>query len=167
MNAHTGTIKHPEKLPDRSGLVLIAVFKLLKCALLVAAAFGALSLLRSDEEDRAIHLINVLRVDSHNHFINGLLERAGILTDRRLVGFSAGSLVYASLFAIEGIGLLRRKKWAEYMTTLMTISFIPLELYELHRHPGMGEVTALVVNLIIVAYLVVRLRQTRFDPSGV
>jgi uncharacterized membrane protein (DUF2068 family) len=167
MNALWDPTPHPEQLPDHKGLILIAIFKLLKCALLVAVAFGALSLLHSEERDRAIHILNVLRVDVHNHIINAMLERAGILTDRRLEGFSAGSLVYASIFAVEGVGLLRRRKWAEYMTTLVTLSFIPLELYELHRHPGLGEVAALVANLLIVTYLVLRLRQTRYDPSGV
>ncbi len=51
--------------------------------------------------------------------------------------------------------------WAEWFTVLVTASFVPLEIYEIARHPGAIRIGALVVNLAIVAYLVARLRRRR------
>jgi uncharacterized membrane protein (DUF2068 family) len=69
--------------------------------------------------------------------------------------------VYASVFMVEGVGLIARRRWAEWFTVLVTASFVPLEIYEIARHPDAIRIAALVVNLAIVAYLVMRLRQRR------
>jgi uncharacterized membrane protein (DUF2068 family) len=73
---------------------------------------------------------------------------------------AAGTLAYAAVFAVEGVGLVRRKRWAEWLTVVVTASFIPIEIYELVRQFSAGKVAALVLNVAIVAYLiVVRLRE--------
>src|SRR5205085_758284 len=41
--------------------------------------------------------------------------------------FTVGSFTYAVLLSIEGIGLCRRKRWAEYMTVGITASLLPFE----------------------------------------
>ena len=71
---------------------------------------------------------------------------------------SIGTFFYAGLFAIEGIGLLMRKRWAEYFTIITTSGLIPLEIYEMTRHFTATKVVVLVVNLLIVLYLVSRVR---------
>src|SRR5262245_7183428 len=59
---------------------------------------------------------------------------------RHVVGLGTGSVAYAGLFLVEGVGLLMRKVWAEYLTIAITASFIPLEIYELARKPTMPRV---------------------------
>jgi hypothetical protein len=49
--------------------------------------------------------------------------------------------------------LLLRKRWAEYVTLAVTASFIPLELYEILRHPDAIRVAIGLVNVTIVWYL--------------
>ena len=41
------------------------------------------------------------------------------------------TLAYAAVFAVEGVGLWMRRRWAEWMTTIITASLIPLEVWEL------------------------------------
>ena len=53
------------------------------------------------------------------------------------------------------------KVWAEYMTALITATFIPIEVYELMRHVTVIRACVLVGNVIVVAYLVMRLCQQR------
>ncbi len=65
----------------------------------------------------------------------------------------------AALFATEGIGLLMQKRWAEYFTSIVTASFIPLEIYEIARRPGALKIALLAVNAIIVIYLIWRLNR--------
>ena len=36
---------------------------------------------------------------------------------------------------------------------IVTASFIPFEIYELARRPGVGKVVAIAINVAIVAYL--------------
>ena len=66
-----------------------------------------------------------------------------------------------SLFTVEGVGLWKGKRWAEYLTVIATSALIPFEVYELARRLTMVRVSALVVNVAAVIYLVYRLRHPR------
>ncbi|PYN77642.1 MAG: hypothetical protein DMD96_23070 [Candidatus Rokuibacteriota bacterium] len=66
---------------------------------------------------------------------------------------------YSALFLSEGIGLLLRKRWAEYFTVIVTGSLIPLELYEIARRPTGVRVAVSLLNVSIVWYLARGLRR--------
>jgi uncharacterized membrane protein (DUF2068 family) len=74
-----------------------------------------------------------------------------------------GSFLYAGLFLTEGIGLWLLKRWAIWFTVIITGSFLPVEIYELARHPSAGRIGLLAINLALVAYLI---RQIRDERSG-
>jgi len=38
---------------------------------------------------------------------------------------------------------------------------VPVEIYEIHRHPSWAKVTVLVFNLAIVVYLIYHIRKQR------
>ena len=139
-------------------LLIIGAFKIVKGLLLVATGIGALRLLHKDVAEVVAHWIEVLRVDPDNRYIHALLTRALNISDRTLKEISAGTLTYAALFLTEGGGLLFRKRWAEYFTIIVTASLLPIELYELIRHPTVAKTVVIFVNLAIVAYLARRLR---------
>jgi len=141
------------------GLRLIAAFKLLKAAALIAIGVGALRLLHKDVAAVAEHCVNMFQVDPHNHFINLLLTKLAILDDRRLKELSIGTFVYAAIFLVEGTGLAFRKRWAEYFTIVTTSSLLPLEIYEVARRTSLGRCFALVLNVAIVAYLIYELKR--------
>jgi len=151
----------PAKESHSRGLRIIAAFKLLKAFALLALGIGALRLLHKDMAEVVEHWINIFRVDSHNHFINLLLEKLSNVDDRRLKELSVGTFIYSAIFFTEGLGLAFRKRWAEYFTIITTASFLPLEVYEMVRRFGGGKLLALVINLAVVAYLVRELRRTR------
>jgi uncharacterized membrane protein (DUF2068 family) len=52
-----------------------------------------------------------------------------------------------------------QKRWGEWLTVIITGSLIPVELYEIYRHPSPVKFAALAVNAAIVAYLVVHMRR--------
>jgi len=143
------------------GLRLIAIFKLIKGALLLAVGIGALALLHRDVGELAASLIAALHVDADNRYLNALLAKLGLLDDRRLKEIGAGTFCYAAFMLTEGVGLLRRKRWAEYLTVIATASLIPLEIYELTKRLTATRLVVLVLNLAIVVYLIVRLRSER------
>jgi uncharacterized membrane protein (DUF2068 family) len=139
--------------------VLIAVFKLLKAALLVAVGIGAIRFLHRDVVATVTHWTQVLRVDPDNRYLHGLLEKIFRVTPRQLKELSVGTFLYAGLFATEGVGLLLRKRWAEYFTIVTTSLFIPLEVYEMARHFTLTRLTVGIINVAIVAYLAARVRK--------
>jgi uncharacterized membrane protein (DUF2068 family) len=69
----------------------------------------------------------------------------------RLVGAAIGALGVVEL--VEAVGLWYQKRWAEYLTFLVTAAFLPLEVYELTRTVSPLKVIALIINVAIVVYL--------------
>jgi uncharacterized membrane protein (DUF2068 family) len=158
-------VRRTSKQPDRAGpdriIWLIAAFKFVKGALLVAVGVGALSLLHENVGAAVTHWIAVLRVDPDNRFIHALLRRLLTVNDQKLVTLSVGTFFYAALMLTEGLGLALRKRWAEYFTIFATGSFIPLELYELYEHFSVLKIIVIAVNVAVVWYLVRRVRQRK------
>jgi uncharacterized membrane protein (DUF2068 family) len=129
-------------------VTLIGVFKLVKSALLVAVGVGVVS--HPDVQ----HWASAIRIDPNNHYVHRAL---GLASDpRRLAELGVGTFLYAAVFAVEGVGLLLHRRWAEYFTIAVTASFIPLEVYETARHVTIARLIVLVVNAAIVVYLVAR-----------
>jgi uncharacterized membrane protein (DUF2068 family) len=101
--------------------------------------------------------VSALRFDPNNQVIHGVIAKISGLDARRLHELSLGTFVYAAVFLVEGTGLLLRKHWAEYLTTLMTASFIPFEIYELVHQPSIMKGIAIALNTLIVVHLARRL----------
>jgi uncharacterized membrane protein (DUF2068 family) len=140
---------------------LIALFKLVKAALLIAVGVGALKLLHKDVAGAVEHWVELLRLDPNNHYIDTALEKASSLTPDKIKELGLGSMVYAGLFLTEGIGLWLEKRWAEWLTVIITSSLIPIEIYEIYRHPTAIKIAVLLINIAIVAYLLYRIGDKR------
>ena len=56
----------------------------------------------------------------------------------------------------EAVGLILRRRWAEYLVLLATIAFLPLEIDEMLRSPSALKALTLLINVAIVVYLVWR-----------
>jgi uncharacterized membrane protein (DUF2068 family) len=144
--------------PKSTTLLFIALFKLTKGILLLIVAIGAHRLLHRDVANTIAHWVDVLRVDPDNRYIHRLLTGALSVTPAQLKAASAGTFIYSGLLLTEGIGLLLRKRWAEYFTIITTAGLIPLEIYEIVHHLTAAKIVVLAVNVAIVAYLIVRVR---------
>jgi len=140
---------------------LIALFKLLKGALLIAVGVAALKLLHTDILGVVENLVSVLGLDQNSRFVGRMLSTAAALTPNRVRDLIVGSFIYGGLFLTEGVGLWLLKRWAMWFTVIITGSFLPLEIYELVRHPSAGKVGILVINLAFAIYLARRIRDGR------
>ena len=145
----------------RRGLVLIGVMKLLKAAGLLALGIGLLSLLHRDAEETVKHWMEFLRVDTHARLVEEVLAKIAGVSHRTMRRLGVGTLLYSAVFSTEGIGLIRGKGWAEYMTTGVTISFLPIEAYEFVTHPNLVKALVTLVNIAVVSYLVLEIRRRR------
>jgi uncharacterized membrane protein (DUF2068 family) len=140
-------------------LLVIAIFKFVKGALLLALALGALSLLHKDVASEVEHWLDQLRIDPDNKFIGMLLTRLQLVHTKELKELSALGAAYAALFLTEGTGLLFRKRWAEWLTIVATSSLMPIEVYELVKEFTGVRLLALLINAAVVLYLIYLVRQ--------
>src|SRR5207237_8898571 len=59
----------------------------------------------------------------------------------------------AAVEGVEVVGLWYQRRWAEYLTFLVTTSLLPLEVYEILTRTTALKVLAFVVNVAVVVYL--------------
>lgn len=151
---HTGrSMKSDDRL-----IRLIALFKFVKAALLIALGVGAFRLLHKDIAALAEHWIEALRLDPGDRFLDAALAKASNLNPEQIRKIGLGSFLYAGLFLAEGTGLWLRKRWGEWLTIIITSSLVPVEIYEIHRHVSLTKLVVLAINLAIVVYLILRIR---------
>ena len=155
----TSAVAPPATEPRDRVLRLIAPFKFCKAVLLVIVGLGALQLLDPDVAARAQRWVAALASSNDRSAVQHVLALVAGLSPRRLEALGVGAFLYALLFTIEGVGLWRGRRWAEYLTVMATLSLVPLELFEVLRAVTPARVAALVVNLAVVAYLIGRMRR--------
>jgi len=142
-------------MAGHSGAALraIAIYKFVKGVALLLVAAVAFRLVNTPSLDHLANWILQLPIRSGHgiviRWVNDLLD----LTPRKFELIGIGASIYATLFLIEGWGLWRRKRWAEYLTVFATASLIPFEAWEIFHHFTWLKVAALAVNVVIVVYL--------------
>jgi uncharacterized membrane protein (DUF2068 family) len=153
-------------LRKRYALRLIAVDRMLH--FLVLSALAAAVLLFADHRaalnaDFTRILQNLQGglggpVNNSSHGVVHDLRRlfAVSITNLYLVG--AAAAVYAAMEGVEAVGLWLGRRWAEYLTFVATVVFVPYEVYELTKSISVLKILTLVINLAIVIYLLISKR---------
>lgn len=159
---HSRPMSEPHHPGDR-GLVLIGAVKLLQGLLLLGFAFGFLRFVHRDMQEVVADWLDAMHFDMDSHYIVNLLASLSEITDTQIRTLSGVAFVYSGVFLTEGIGLIRRKRWAEYLTVIATALLIPVELYEVIRHFGPVKLAILVLNIAIVWFLI---RLLRREPAA-
>jgi uncharacterized membrane protein (DUF2068 family) len=154
------------KARDTKLIRMIAVFKLLKAALLIAVGLGALRLIQSDATNLLEHWMRVFGLVPGSRYIVRVLQSAIELTPNRFKVVGIVSFVYSGLFLLEGIGLWLLKRWAEWFTVIMTSSLIPVEMYEILRHPSEIKVLVLIFNIAVVGFLLYQIRDVQGESRS-
>lgn len=140
-------------------LVVIGVLKLLKAVLFVLVGIGAVRLLHKDVVDLFSRLLAELNFDPESRFVNMVLDKVALLNDHRLRMISTAIFSYATVDVVEGIGLLMEKTWAEYLTIIVTASFLPWEMFEVFHHVTWIKLALFIGNAAVVVYLIYDVRK--------
>jgi uncharacterized membrane protein (DUF2068 family) len=143
------------------GLLAIAALKLLEGVGLLIVGLGALHFVHVDQAKEIAHWIDFLRGDPHSRSLIWLLQKLSNVDDHRLRQLSVGTFTYASVFLCEGTGLAFKKRWAEWLTIGTTASLMPVEIYEIFRHPTAPKFGVLALNIVVVGYLIWELRREK------
>jgi len=153
-------------LRDKIVLRLIAVDRAFH--LVALSALGVLVLLFA--ADRSTLRATFYRVladlqggvaSEQSHASSGLLHdlnNAFTTSSSHLHLLGAVLLAYAAVEGIEAVGLWCQRRWAEYLTFLVTASLLPLEVYEIVNHPTPFKLLAFLINIVVVVYLLVAKR---------
>lgn len=136
------------------GLRVIAVFEIVKGALVLLAGFGLLRLIHHDVQHAADRFIHDLRLNPAHGAPRVFLELAGRLNDSRLWILAGAALAYALIRFVEGYGLWKARRWAEWMGALGSGLYLPLEIWHLRRGITVGGILLVAANVAIVVYLV-------------
>jgi uncharacterized membrane protein (DUF2068 family) len=80
------------------------------------------------------------------------------LSSSTLYAVAAAAAAYAVLEGVEAVGLWYQRRWAEYLTFVATLAFLPYEAYELARTVSPFKVVAIVVNVAVAVYLLLAKR---------
>ena len=141
---------------------LIIAERLTKATLLISVATGLLVVNDSVIPHWTTVLQDQLNLNPGQAFFRRVVERTlvslGHLSAQNEVLLATGAYLYGALEAFEAVGLLLRKRWAEYLVLLATGAFLPWEIAELAFHPSLLKALFLLVNIAIVAYLIWRKR---------
>jgi uncharacterized membrane protein (DUF2068 family) len=147
-------------LRDKIVLRVIAVNRALH--FLVLGAIAILIFLFASHRDalrsRAYRVIVDLQTGAGGarppkHGLLHQIERGFSLQSDTIKLVGAVFAVYAAVEGLEAWGLWYQKRWAEYLTFLVTASLLPLEVYELAHRLSPFKLLAFVINIAVVAYL--------------
>jgi uncharacterized membrane protein (DUF2068 family) len=147
------SISAPKRRRHRAGLVMIAIYKLLGALFLLAIGVGAVRLLHKDIDDVVWRVVADLRMNPESRFVNFIFEKAELLNDPILKRIGLAAFCYSGLGLLEAVGLYLEKVWGEFLTVVITASFLPVEVHELMRRLTWVRVSLLVVNVAVVIYL--------------
>ena len=143
---------------------MIAVFKFLKATLLAAVSVGFFRIMHQDLGIRLEQVIRAMRLDPGNRYVETLLARVSDLSPEQVKRLGVVGVIYAGLFLVEGTGLWLQRRWGEWATVGITGLLIPVEVYEIFRHPSVVKVLVLILNVAVVGYLIYRIRTADKSP---
>lgn len=135
-------------------LWLIIGVKLGKALLILLLTAVLFNLIGKDVGDAFDNLLRFVKIDPSLRFFAWLGDQLDKITSSNLKWLASGSLLYALLLLVEGVGLIRRSWWAVWLAIGETAFFIPLEVFELLEKFTSLMFAILALNSLIVGYLV-------------
>jgi uncharacterized membrane protein (DUF2068 family) len=148
-------------LRDKVVLRLIALDRAFH--FLVLVALGVLVLVFSADRATLRHTVYKVVADlqggiaaSQTHAAHGLLhdvDDAFTTSSTHLHLLGVVLLSYGLVEGIEAIGLWFQRRWAEYVTFVVTASLLPLEVYELANRASVLKAFTFAINVAVVVYL--------------
>ena len=137
----------------------------MKAAVLIAGGLAALGFWGRGRSIWVHHWLEGLALSPGHHLAAKLagrvLELLGAVGPHRRHAVAVGAFLYAIVFLVEGVGLARARRWAEYLTVAVTISFLPIEAVALWYRWTLPRVGTIALNGAVVVYLLMLLESGR------
>jgi len=89
----------------------------------------------------------------HNTVVDWLAQHVPPVSPDKALAVGIGLLVWAGVFAAETIGVWLRARWGSLLVIVETAAFLPVEAWNIARHPRPLEFVTTPINLAILGYL--------------
>ena len=144
-----------------NGLRAVATLEATKGAVVLLAGFGLLEILHLGAQQIAEEVVRNFHLNPANRYPKIFLHLADQVTPSNLWALAFGAAAYSALRFTEAYGLWRQRRWAEWLSVVSGIIYVPFEVVELFRGVTWLRVSMLSVNLIVVSYLISVMRMRK------
>ena len=136
---------------DAAGMKVVVIYKIVKSAAELLIGFAFLVLGSSGLAGKFAELARAVR---HHAAPAWGIALADVSTSHHVYAVAMAMIFDGILTGVEGWALYRGFAWGQWLVIGTTSSLLPWEVGTLIRHPSIGRIAILVVNVLIVAYLV-------------
>jgi uncharacterized membrane protein (DUF2068 family) len=143
--------------PESNVVHAIALFEGIKGIAAVSASLGLLSLTHHDVHALAYALIGHFHLDPEAHYPRMLLDDATWLQNANILQVVFFACAYAVIRFVEGYGLWKYHKWAEWLAACSGGVYLPVEIMHMIEYPSVINGSVLIFNFFIVLYMAGRL----------
>jgi uncharacterized membrane protein (DUF2068 family) len=137
----------------------IAAERAFRALVLLAVGIALVSHPHANWASEVSRLAQRLGLDPKENWIQRIINDVAKIHAQQDLVFGVAAIAYGILEAAESYGLFRRRRWGEWLTVVATsLLFIP-EVWELTKSATVLKVGAVILNVLVVAYLLWRLRR--------
>lgn len=141
-------------MKHKAGLHIIALFELLKGALVLFVGLGLLTMVNEDLQDFGERVIELLHLNPAQHYPKIFLLFLERVSDMNFLLLAAGAFAYSLVRFAEAYGLWKQRAWAEWMAILSGAAYLPVEIYEMSKLISWPRILVTAVNFGVVLYLI-------------
>ena len=144
-------------MSSQTPLKWIAAFEAIKGLAALASALGWLGLLHHDIRHLALELIGHFDLDPTSHYPALLLHYVELVNAIPVGTILLVAIAYALTRWVEACGLWANRAWGEWLGALSGAIYVPFEVRHIVHGAGWQSVAVLLFNVVVVAYLALRL----------
>ncbi len=149
-----------EQIAHDRFLPWIAAERAFRALVLLAVGIVLVTHPHTNWGEEVTRLAEKLGQNPRGNWIKRIIDRIEKIHADKNTILGIAALGYAVLEGVEAYGLWTRKRWGEWLTVVATSLFFIPEVWELTKSASPLKVGALLANIVIVAYLVWRLRRS-------
>ncbi|WP_421850487.1 DUF2127 domain-containing protein [Marinomonas sp.] len=135
------------------GLKAIALIDGVKGVLALCLALSVNAIAKQDLHQLAAQVMRNWPISPSNYYVDLLLTFVERATQQDHVLVISISLMYASFRFVIAYGLWHKLRWTEWFAFISGSLYIPFELYAIYQNTNLVNVSILLFNLMVVAYL--------------
>ena len=135
-------------------LKLIILHRFTAGTLEMLLTFGALNFINKDVEAIAYKVVGFFSLSVEHAYIHSMLNKAGMIGNKVIVTTSLMLFISGVISLVEGYGLHKRRKWAEWCAVISTSTFFPFTIYAIIVRGSSFTIAMFIFNIYVVYYLI-------------
>ena len=152
-------------LKSEKSLKTIAVFEFSKGILVLTAGLGLLSLLNDKIQSKFEDFVGQFNYSPQGKISSSIYMAVTHPQNSLLIILASFAILYSALRFAEGYGLWRQANWAKWIGLISSLIYLPYEIYDLIKNPGIFPLVFIIINLIVIyiLYATIKIRHKSFS----